>query len=35
MAGMLPHVDSSRYRWFHDEPWYDLLVIPDDAISEI
>ena len=32
---MLLHIDGSRHRWFHDERWYDLLVILDDATSEI
>jgi hypothetical protein len=25
----------SHHRWFQDERWYDLLVILDDATSEI
>ncbi len=33
--GMLLHIDGSRHRWFQDERWYDLLVILDDATSEI
>ena len=32
---MLLHIDGSRHRWFQDERWYDLLVILDDANSEI
>jgi transposase InsO family protein len=32
---MLLHIDGSKHRWFHDERWYDLLVILDDANSEI
>jgi hypothetical protein len=32
---MLPHIDGSKHRWFQDEHWYDLLVILDDATSEI
>ena len=32
---MLLHIDGSRHRWFQDERWYDLLVILDDATSEI
>lgn len=32
---MLPHIDGSKHRWFSDERWYDLLVILDDATSEI
>jgi transposase len=35
MAGMLLHIDASRHRWFGDERWYDLLVVLDDASSEI
>src|SRR6266849_1340457 len=32
---MLLHIDGSQHRWFQDERWYDLLVILDDATSEI
>ncbi len=32
---MLLHIDGSRYRWFQDERWYDLIVILDDVSSEI
>src|SRR5947207_8164849 len=32
---MLLHIDGSRHRWFQDERWYDLIVILDDATSEI
>jgi len=32
---MLLHIDGSAHRWFQDERWYDLLVILDDANSEI
>src|SRR5213594_272352 len=35
LPGMLLHIDGSRHRWFQDERWYDLLVILDDATSEI
>lgn len=35
LPGMLLHLDGSRRRWFQDERWYDLLVILDDASSEI
>ena len=35
LPGMLLHVDGSRHRWFQDHRWYDLLVILDDATSEI
>jgi hypothetical protein len=32
---MLLHIDGSPHRWFQDDRWYDLLVILDDATSEI
>jgi hypothetical protein len=32
---MLLHIDGSRHRWFQDERWYDLIVILDDATTEI
>ena len=32
---MLLHIERSRHRWFQDERWYDLIVILDDASSEI
>jgi hypothetical protein len=32
---MLLHIDGSHHRWFQDEGWYDLMVIQDDATSEI
>ena len=32
---MLLHIDGSRHRWFQEERWYDLIVILDDASSEI
>src|ERR1019366_5719718 len=35
LPGMLLHIDGSERRWFQDERWYDLLVILDDANSEI
>ena len=34
LPGML-HIDGSHHRWFQDERWYDLIVILDDATSEI
>jgi transposase InsO family protein len=34
-AGMMLHIDGSRHRWFQDDRWYDLIVILDDATSEI
>jgi transposase len=35
LQGMLLHIDGSRHQWFQDERWYDLIVILDDATSEI
>jgi transposase len=35
LPGMLLHIDGSKHRWFSDERYYDLLVILDDATSEI
>ena len=35
MPGMLLHMDGSKHHWFGDERWYDLIVILDDATSEI
>src|SRR5262244_1314671 len=35
LPGMLLHIDGSEHRWFHDDRWYDLLVILEDATSEI
>src|SRR5215472_865075 len=35
LPGMLLHIDGSRHQWFQDEGWYDLIVILDDATSEI
>ena len=35
MTGMLLHIDGSKHRWFQDDRYYDLLVILDDATSEI
>src|SRR5271166_2074648 len=35
MAGMLLHIDGSKHRWFQDDRYYDLIVILDDATSEI
>ena len=33
--GMLLHIDASKHHWFSDDRYYDLLVILDDATSEI
>src|SRR5712691_1954828 len=35
LPGMLLHIDGSRHQWFQDERWYDLIVILDDATSEV
>jgi transposase len=35
LPGMLLHIDGSRHRWFQDGRWYDLIVILDDATSQI
>jgi len=35
VPGMLLHLDGSRHQWFQDDRWYDLIVVLDDATSEI
>src|SRR5450755_2138066 len=35
LPGMLLHIDGSRHQWLQDQNWYDLIVILDDATSEI
>jgi transposase len=35
MAGLLLHIDASRHQWLGAEQWHDLLVVLDDATSEI
>jgi transposase len=35
LPGMLLHIDGSKHRWFSDDRYHDLLVILDDATSEI
>ncbi len=35
LPGMLLHIDGSEHRWFQDQRWYDLLVVLDDATSQI
>ena len=35
LPGMMLHIDGSHHQWFQDGRWYDLLVILDDATSEI
>jgi hypothetical protein len=35
MSGMLLHIDGSTHRWLGGEPYYDLIVVLDDATSEM
>lgn len=35
MIGMLLHIDGSTHRWLGGEQWHDLLVVLDDATSEM
>lgn len=35
LPGMLLHIDGSHHQWFQDQRWRDLIVILDDATSEI
>jgi len=35
LRGMMLHIDGSKHQWFGDDRWYDLIVILDDATSEI
>jgi transposase len=35
LPGMLLHIDASTHRWFGDGRRYDLIVILDDATSEV
>jgi len=35
MTGMLLHIDGSKHRWLNDDRWYDLIVVLDDATSEV
>jgi homeodomain-containing protein len=35
MIGMMLHIDGSPHRWLGGEQWHDLLVVLDDATSEI
>ncbi|MGO9493171.1 MAG: ISNCY family transposase [Terracidiphilus sp.] len=32
---MMLHIDGSHHQWFQDKRWHDLIVILDDATSEI
>jgi hypothetical protein len=35
LPGMLLHIDGSKHRWLPDDRWHDLIVILEDATSEI
>lgn len=35
LPGMLLHIDGSTHQWFQDSRWHDLIVILDDATSQI
>jgi transposase len=35
LPGMLLHLDGSEHRWFEDNRWHDLIVVMDDATSEV
>jgi transposase len=35
LPGMLLPIDGSKHRWLNDERWYELIVILDEATSEI
>src|SRR6266550_876061 len=35
MPGMLLHIDGSKHQWLNDDRWHDLIVILDDATTEI
>lgn len=35
MAGMLLHIDGSQHRWLGGDQWHDLIVVLDDATSEV
>lgn len=35
LPGMLLHIDGSQHQWFCDHRWYDLVVIMDDATSDV
>jgi transposase len=35
LPGMLLHIDGSKHRWLNDGRWHDLIVILDDATSQI
>lgn len=35
MAGMMLHIDASTHRWLGDGQYHDLIVVLDDATSEV
>jgi len=35
MPGVMLHIDGSKHAWFQDDRHYDLIVVLDDATSEI
>ena len=35
IPGMMLHIDASKHQWFQDQRWHDLMVIMDDATSEV
>lgn len=35
LVGMLLHIDASQHRWLGGQQWQDLIVVLDDATSEI
>ena len=35
IPGMMLHIDASKHQWFQDARWHDLIVILDDATSEV
>ena len=35
MAGMMLHIDGSKHRWLGGDQWHDLIVVLDDATSEV
>lgn len=35
MVGMLLHIDASTHRWLGGDQWHDLMVVMDDATSEV
>ena len=35
MTGMLLHIDASTHHWLHQNQWHDLIVVLDDANSQV